>query len=259
MDNKYPDQPPVGEVAFSLQFDPINKLHSGVAWSFLNEHFPEWPFMAELGPIDDQFEEFTEFPPSAGARLLPMQSAGRLVIESPTKDRLCQLQKTRIVLNWRQGYDDYPEYNVLQRQFLEIWEKFNDFLEQRSIGALKPNQWELVYIDVFARHTYWDTFEDWANILPGLFSSSPVAPSLKMANRTASWSYDLPKHDGRLHVSANFGKSGTSDSLLLNTTARGGIRSTDIDSIRTCFDSAHTLVVNSFKSYVSQGILRHCK
>jgi uncharacterized protein (TIGR04255 family) len=114
------DDPPVVEVAVSLQFSPIQELDAarlGLAWRHYRDHFPR-----------------VEMQPSV-ARLNERRAAGKAVTLSFQLEqgvpnlrfwflnvdgtRLVQLQNDRISFNWRkaEGAEQYPSYRTVSASF----------------------------------------------------------------------------------------------------------------------------------------------
>ncbi len=251
--------PPIGEVALSLQFSPVVELHSGLVWDFFRTNLDGWQFAAEADPIDDHFESAGVVTAAPNISLSRIIYPGRIVVSSPSKDKLCQLQKTRLVYNWRAGHGSYPKFSTIAEEFFDIVAKFKNFVNAHSPLGLRPNQWELVYVDFFPRGRDWQRLEDWSNVLPGLFSKLAVENPLVLASRNASWSFDLPDNQGRLHISANYGANQSDELLILNSTMRGGLSDWSLETIKSKLNNAHEILVNSFKNCIAQHILERCR
>jgi len=264
---KLPSKPPVGELVLSVQFTPLSKMYSGHFGMFWQEVLPEWKCEQDADSIQDQFEDL-DGPMKFMQQISfgPSQHPGRLVLASSSGDRLCQVQRSRYVHNWRQVGTEYPVYSVFLGNFLNGLRKFHNFIEKHGLGPLTTNQWELVYVDVFPEGEDWKELEEWKNVLPGLFASLEVADGLRLCNRNAAWSFELPEGKGRMHVSANLGIISPPKSpdnpmraLMVNTTVRGPIHGWDLDELQHKMDFARKIATGSFKKFVSKSILERCK
>lgn len=257
-------KPPVGELVLSLQFEPLTKLNSGHLGRIWTEVFPDLRCDPDVEPIEDQFEDLGgPMKLIRGFAIGPASYPGRMVLSSVLGDRLCQIQRTRFVHNWRSAGSDYPDYNAFLSEFLSGLAKFKDFIDQNDLGPIVSNQWELVYVDIFPENKDWNNLEDWSSVLPGLFSSLNVAEGLKLCNRNAAWSFELENGAGRMHISANLGLvSGQTvpvKALMVNTTVRGPVHGWNLSELKAKLDYARKIATGSFKKFVSPSILMRCK
>jgi uncharacterized protein (TIGR04255 family) len=166
-------RPPIVELALGAQFSPITKLtsgHFGLFWKSLSD---DWSEPADKLPLEDQFETFESArestSPTMQVRLGSIPLPGRFLIGHKAKDRLIQIQSTRFHLNWRKKEGFYPSYKNLIAEFEQTFGQFDAFVQSNELGRILLNQWELTYIDAFAKGDQWQTPEDWSGILPGLF------------------------------------------------------------------------------------------
>jgi len=203
--------PPVVELVLGAQFSPLTKLTSAHYGLFWRELGPEWVDPADALPIDDQFELFDRPrpEPSRGIDLRPARFPARLMIGHRDQDRLIQLQPTRFHFNWRRRAGFYPSYRRLISEFTAMFDRFERFVEDRRLGSVLVNQWELTYVDEFPQGEYWQTPADWAGFLPGLFGTIPAADGLALEGRAAEWVFEITPKRGRLHVAANPADRGT--------------------------------------------------
>ena len=260
------EKPPVGELVLSLQFEPLSQMNSGHFGKFWQEVFPDLRCDPDSSPIDDQFEDLVgpmKF--VRGFSIAPAPYPGRMVLSNKAGDRLCQIQRSRYVHNWRSAGSEYPTYSPFLTDFLDGLNKFKTFVEKNGLGSIASNQWELVYVDVFPENEDWNSLEEWSKVLPGLFTELSVDAGLKLCNRNAAWSFDLEEVEGRMHISANLGQlpgqssSQHSRALLVNTTVRGPIYGWDLLELKNKFNFARQVATGSFKKFVAPSILQRCK
>lgn len=211
-----------------VQFSPLvdfTAAHFGRFWDVLGD---EWVNPKDLPPIADQFELFDQPAPNQGFSFRfnvgQVASTGRMQLTKNTSDRIIQVQNSRMHLNWSRTDKLKPSYGELHTEFEDCYEKFSRFLRERSLGDLRPNQWEVTYVDCFKKGEFWSDPKDWKLIFPGLFGSlfDFDAIDLKLNHRNAYWVFELKDKKGRLHVRAqsNVGPDNV-ETLLVDWTARG--------------------------------------
>lgn len=158
--------PPVVETILGMQFERLGGMSNaylGAFWKSLNTN--QWSQVADAPLLQSQFERFTK---SASwgkgiAFQLSQDHSTRLQITNSGNDRMIQVQNTRLHLNWLgRGGEDYPRYDAVRADFHEIAASFISFVDQHeNIGSLKPNQWEVTYINHIPQGTVWNTPNDW--------------------------------------------------------------------------------------------------
>jgi uncharacterized protein (TIGR04255 family) len=246
--------PPVVELVLGVQFDrlPLSAGHYGLFWSELGNG---WVKPSDGPPLDEQFEQFEQprwvLPPGIQLRLAPADGPGRLLLGHQDESRLIQVQPNRFHLNWRRRDGVYPSYGKLVGEFEDLFARFSRFTHARGLGDVRPNQWELTYIDAFPRGELWNSPSDWSSLLPGLFGRLLPGEELGLVleHRAAEWAFEIQPRKGRLHVAANYGSwgPGKEASLLLHMTARGPIT----DGWRTGLDIGHEAAVGAFVRVLS--------
>lgn len=248
--------PPIVELIIGLQFSPLTKLnsgHFGIFWKQLGEN---WPYARDAVPLEDQFEVF-ETPSQQSStglrlRLEGPPVVGRFLIQNKNKDRSIQLQPSRFILNWRKREGAYPSYQNLLLEFDNLWERFTAFVNSEKLGPLLPNQWELTYVNAFPQGEAWQTPRDWHRILPALFPPHFDCDDnlLKLEERVAYWTYEIPPQRGRLYIAANRGRviENQKDVLLLKMTARGPVSKPNDPNPKKNFELGHEIILKTFMS-----------
>ena len=259
-------KPPIIEFVLGVQFAPLVNMttgHFGLFWDKLGRE--AWPHVGDEPPLDPQFELFDKprwnVPRQMQFRLKPGFQPGRFTLQNPKKDRMIQLQDTRLLLNWRrttEGQVKYPSYKTLIRDFEETFELLGGFAEENNLGSLQPNQWEITYVDSFPQSEHWQTPADWHSVLPGLFGtiSATQDSGLQLEHRAAEWSLEIAPKLGRLHINAQLGflPECSQSSLLLNLTARGPVGPPGKASLREGLDLGHRVSVKEFLGMVSKQV-----
>lgn len=260
-------KPPIVEFVLGAQFAPLENFttgHFGLFWERLGRE--EWPIAGEEPPLDPKFELF-DAPRWRMARnlqfkLQPGFQPGRFTLQNAERDRMIQLQDTRLLLNWRKRTSGdevkYPSYKVLIGEFEKRFAFLEAFVAEHKLGELQLNQWEITYVDSFPQDELWQSPADWQRILPGLFGtlSTTTQSELSLEHRAAEWSYEIKPKKGRLHVNAQVGylTESARPSLLLNLTARGPIGGQGVASLREGLDLGHLVSVREFLAMVDPKI-----
>lgn len=141
-------RPPVSEVAIALAFQPVTAMrqaHLGMFWSVIREDFPN---VDDRPPVDMRVEELDAVAsPAFELRLVEAPSVSRAWFLSEDGTRLIQLQRDRLVLNWRGEGDAYPRFNSLAASFLDRLGQFSAWLDDEDLGNLDPRQLEVTYVN----------------------------------------------------------------------------------------------------------------
>jgi uncharacterized protein (TIGR04255 family) len=255
--------PPIIELVLGAQFTPLNGFsagHFGLFWNLLGQ---DWTHPADAPIIEDRFEHFenlrwdnrSEFQ----VRILSAGRPGRFQLGHKNDDRLVQIQASRFHLNWRKRPGGvYLSYKKLIDEFEATFTRFAEFAEQAGLGTIAVNQWEVTYIDAFAKGETWQSPADWSKILPGLFG--PVfqseVPGCVLERRAAEWSFEIQPRLGRLHVETRPGRWGESkeECLLLEMTARGPVGRDGVKTLREGLDKGHEVAVGAFLQVVADHV-----
>ncbi len=252
------DNPPVNEVVFGIQFNKLENLkapHTGILWEKLGRD--KYPECEEMPPIAHTIESFGSISPQSPQIRVEAFShppLPRLFFVNSNKNHLVQVQQDRFHQNWRKlkSEDKYPRYVKLYPKFIKSWNLFNSFVSELNLGTLKPNQYELTYVNHMPRGEGWARLSDIENVFPEF--------QCKVGNRflpepeNISWRkvYRLPNDVGRLHVTLRLAISRESKDriMILELTARGFTT----NKIDTWFDMAHEWIVKGFSDLTSQSI-----
>lgn len=145
------EDPPLKEVSFSVQFEPIKGFHIGfvgLAWNVFKGRYPEVETADELAHEIEKFGVISRRPP--GLQLLERFPVPRVMFISSDKQYLIQIQKDRFVFNWRKLFDEgiqYPRYPNLKERFLDEFKIFSAFLADNHMEMLAFNQVEFTYVN----------------------------------------------------------------------------------------------------------------
>jgi uncharacterized protein (TIGR04255 family) len=159
------EAPPVFEAVMGIEFGPLPisltslaGLHPKVATQYpgTNEApaLPPTVIGARPGVINLNFGLTTGPPP---VRLWFLTAAG---------DYLVQLQKDRLVLNWRkvEGGSDYPRYEAFRARFEDLLQLFFEHLESLGVGPIVVTAVEFASAPP---HDIYAIFHDLEEPMPG--------------------------------------------------------------------------------------------
>jgi len=256
------ERPPLIETVLGVQFQPLPGLgnaHLGVFWKRLG---PDWPFVADVPPLEPQFERFAESETWAGIGIhlkLSQDMSSRLQIRNAAQDRMIQVQNGRFHYNWLgQSGGKYPHYREVRQAFHRALDEFSRFLAEELRAGLQPNQWEMTYVNHLPKGTVWNELEDCAE----LFRTRPLLQSGLGGTRLESfggeWRYEIPPQKGRLHVQLKHGRLASPQGrevLILTLTARGPIGNNEGQGLdlEKGLDLGHEVVVRAFYEMTSEA------
>jgi len=203
------ERPPVCEVALSVQFprlEDVTNVNLIQLWAeVFRDRFPETEEKPPLNPLVERFG------PPAPTELSFQVEAGppvaRYWFKSPDGTELVQVQRDRFIRNWRrlQTGMPYPRFDTLRDRFAEDLRSFIDFVDNKGMGEVEPNQCEVTYVnDIFADEG-WDEFGDLENVVTVWRSNYSDDFLTKPEEARFATSFLIPGEDGhpagRLHVS----------------------------------------------------------
>ena len=255
------ERPPVIETVLGVQFDRLSALsnaHLGVFWNTLNRQ--EWPNIEDVTPLPNQFERFVDAARwGAGIQVqLTDDPACRCRIKNRSGDRMIQLQSTRLHLNWigDQG-GDYPRHAATLTEFEQTYQRFADFVVAENVGPLKPNQWEITYVNHIPIGTVWQSPNDWQFF--ELLGSSNSASMVRAESFHGEWHLLIPENRGRLHIQWQHAKKSPTDPdaaefIRLVFTARGPLEQRDnpLAALVAGLNLGRDVIVTSFREFASK-------
>lgn len=222
------DAPPLVEVAMSVQFDPPKGFSVGLLGAFWAAVRDRYPKIRSLDPINAVQETFG----GAGSWIPAIQFAlasepsYRLQMSAPPDEQwMIQIQKDRLVVNWRKREGVYPRFHATLDRFREAWIEWQAFLLDLGLSYCSPNLWELVYVNRVARDTLWSTPADWPKVFPGLWGADFVgSEGADLRGFHGQWVWDVKEPWARLYVEPKPGRAVEppgDELLILSLTARG--------------------------------------
>jgi hypothetical protein len=175
---------------------------------------------------------------------------------------MLQLQNNRFHLNWLgDGGDKYPRYSQVRGEFISHLQSLIRFVGDYDLGEIRPDQWEVTYVNHIPKGTVWDTQADWNFFLP--MNSMPSVDGYAEAESFGGeWHFTIPDERGRLHIQWQHGlkkqpeseNESAMDFVRLAFTARGAIEKHDdvVESVCAGIDLGRDTIVHSFRDLMSQ-------
>lgn len=257
------DNPPVVEVALSVQFETLSKLQTpqlGLLWREFRERFPLTEDHAPLNAVIEQFGGPETAKVQARFEMLPSPPPPRCWFLNEAGTELVQVQQDRFVHNWRKAGTDaeYPRWEYVQKAFANELERFRAFLEREHLGSMNPNQCEVTYVNHIVAGQGWKNHGELGEVLTVFeqrHSDSFLSPSKDVhirLNHTMENTAGEPL--GRLHVlvQPGFRKDDDQPMWLLNLTARGRPGKEDVDGVLQFMDMGREWVVRGFASMTTE-------
>jgi uncharacterized protein (TIGR04255 family) len=247
--------PPLVEVALSVDFQPIDSF-GAIVMSRLAQRWAErYPEVQELPPL----------PVSPPVGLMPADF-GRMVINvgapqlrlwllSPSQESLVQIQRDRLVLNWRadKGHDPYPRYEAMLRpEFERLYSDFVEFVQGEDLTPVRPFAIEAAYVNRIPQLS--GVVVDLADTLRSQVHVDLTVGSPSVTRLNQIW--ERTHADGqRSTVSLNVDSAGMGDEAMLMTlSSRASAPSqVTVAAVMDLLDLCHHEVVVSFDELITDN------
>ena len=262
-DSPRPDftDPPVIEVALSVQFEPLSALgvpQFGLLWEHYRKEFPNTEDQPALPSVTEHFE--APKPPSVKVGIISEPRPPRCWFKNAADTELIQVQQDRFVFNWRKSKaeEPYPRYPYVRAKFEAHFKTFETFLRECSIGAVLPNQCVVTYVNHLFPGRGWKRAGQFKNIF-SVWSgrhSDDFLPEPEDITTQARYPMltDGGKPFGRLHVKAEprIKLDDASPLLRLTLVARGAPLEKNFNGVLAFLDVGREFVVRGFASVTTK-------
>lgn len=254
------EQPPVSEVALSVQFQPLENWrapHAGVFWSTIQPQFPHVEVHNALPALHEKFgEEFWQQVPQFQFETINPNSIRTWFVES-TRSWLIQVQPDRFVVNWRKvtGDEVYPRYvSAVRPRFVAEWQRFRKFITSLGLGEIEVQQCEVTYVNDIAQGQQWQRYSDALRLLSywqekGTDGFLPPPETFSM-----SGTFEMPERSGRLHFTAQrvIRRNDNTQALQVKLIARGRPASSQDNDVLAWMDQGREWIVRGFADLTSE-------
>lgn len=263
------DDPPLQEVAISVQFEPLQRLvvpEIGRLW----QHYEKkgYQHVEQHPPIEPAIERLgvrKRFMHRAELRLVDGPMLPRVWFLSDDKRELIQIQQDRFGRNWRkvEEGDDYPRYDDhIRGEFLGDFEDFLGFVTDSGIGAVAPTQCEVTYVNLIVGGDGWKTHADCGEVFTPLSRDYTVASRYEIEDVRFATRHLIRAQEGeflgRLHTTMQPVFVGPEEKPGFNLTlvARGRPLSAELDGIMGFIDLGREHIVRAFADVTRDSMHR---
>jgi uncharacterized protein (TIGR04255 family) len=239
------DRPPVQEVVIGAYFEPLENLRS--------YHYGEFArlWRGEFPTVQDQ--PALPSPDLLGWDTAPIQflepdALPRCWFINEEGDLLIQLQRDRLIQNWRKRGDDYPHYSDLRPRFEEAWRDFQTLADELGIGPVQIVKGEVSYINPIPLAGPLAASPTLATLLrplqgaSGEFLPFPATSTLRLEYPMESEGLSV----GTLTVQANPARGPQGEVFMLSLTGRGVLMGEGLEGLHRFHDLAHEWIVEAF-------------
>jgi uncharacterized protein (TIGR04255 family) len=241
------DNPPLVEVALSIQFDALSVIEFIGLDPALTELRRRYPKVEQHPPLPPAFEIFgvPAGPPFMQLQVSSMPALPRLWFVNDAGTEVLQVQTDRFIHNWRKVGEEseYPRYERIRRTFLSEFLRLGRVIEKRVDRAVTPNQCEITYVNHFPPEDAAEALEFFR--MPGQF------PGGSMEDATMQIRFVLPGAEGhpvgRLIMQAGPALTWAGERVFqFMLTVRGRPSTADLSGAREFMDMGRAAIVNSF-------------
>jgi uncharacterized protein (TIGR04255 family) len=253
------DNPPLTEVALSVQFESLEQLRTpqiGLLWAEFRTRFPITQEHAPLDPVVERFGIPRTGTPEVRLQMLESPPLPRVWFVNSTGTELIQVQKDRFIHNWRKSGegDKYPRYEPIRDTFRSELETFRTVLAREQLGDLAINQCEVTYVNHIVAGDGWKAHGELGNVLtvfrPVYSDDNLAEPEDVRLGMRYVLRDEKNEPIGRLHVSAQpvFRRSDNQPMLMLTLTARSRPVGDNLDDAIRYLDFSRDAIVRAFAS-----------
>ena len=250
--------PPIVELALGVQFEDLpafSPLHLGCWWQKIRKEFPQCSQQKILPKVVEPKDlskgvgitiQFSTTPPNNRTWLL-----------NDTGTKLIQIQDDRFVYNWRKrDNSDYPRYNAIKKEFLELLASFNHHLKSEKLGEVKPNICEITYVNHLRPNSLWKSHSEISKAVALNFEYSDSFLG-EPESTNLSLSHPIIENDktiGRLRTQINsvYDTKTREPIIAINVSAFGEPEKKTIDGASDFLDIGHKWTVKGFTSLTRQ-------
>ncbi len=252
-------KPPVEEVVCCVYFQDLVGLHAphlGIFWNTVRDRYTRTQSVPAAPP--PAAEAMALSPITFAVQVQPEQ-LGRTWFIGADDVSLIQIQRDRIVFNWRKQSDStpYPSYRLVIKEFKDIFAKFLSFTKDEKIGDLNITGLELSYINILQFGRDLESIADLDRVFRFVSYNSIENEVFHRLTSVHSYSqFDLGDNRGHLSIRLNTGQRPTDGEPILrfDFTARKIAADIPASSLWPWFDFAHEAIVIGFADVTSPDV-----
>lgn len=257
--------PPLAEVALSVQFEPLDQMRIPQMGGLCREFRQRFPVVEEHPPLNTVSERFGSpraSVPQVHMRMLESLPLPRLWFLNEPGTELIQIQQDRFVHNWRKvgEGDAYPRYERLRETFCTELEAFQSIVAREHLGSVLPNQCEVTYVNHIIAGEGWTTHAQLGDILTVFQSkySDDCLGDPEDARLTIRYVLfdESQKPSGRLHVEAQpaYRRSDNKAMYVVSLTARLRPQVPSMEDVFCCLNRGREAIVRAFASMTTPAM-----
>lgn len=243
--------PPLAELVCGIHFQALRGFlapHLGLLWeTFREDGFEKLQEAPPLPPTPRQFD------PSELPLVPPLP---RVWYVSEDDERLIQVQRDRLLFNWRRTPDSvYPGFDTVFEAFCKHLKTFHTFLRAFELGELKPVELELTYVNHLQPGPTWRELGDVGKVFVDFAWRSSAQSPVEINYRNA-----VPLADvrGLLVAAVRSARRAPDDApiLMFELSAKGAPDGDDdlLDGVERWFRGAHAAVNGAFERMTTQEV-----
>ncbi len=244
--------PPLNEVALSLQFERVNLsiVDIGLFAESVRDKFPD---VSQRAPLRAMYETFSHRPQIQKNQIDFVLSREpefpRIWLESSEGNDLLQLQQDRLIRNWKAGEGStvYPRYEYVRSEMEHDFSVFANFIESRGYELPVINQCEVVYVNIiemndrFLANNMGNFFKGWNSEIQDQIDLETISLSFSSIYRKNQEPY------ARLHFEIHPGiKEKGINTWNFNLIFRGSPAGPNLSDALQFFDTGRFEIVNKF-------------
>ncbi len=251
---------PLIEVVHGVQFRPLPMtiVHPGLFYARVRDRYPNVQTVAPLPPVREIFE------PAGSARMqlsfATQEELPRAWFVSADDTMLIQLQRERLLINWRKGAGDgeYPHFEKVSAEFQRVYADFAAFAKDQGLGAIEPDQCEMTYINHLHPPVPRSASPDPSTLLRVWAGSAGSEWPNPLEDLSFTARYLLTRNDGHPYgrmftaVSTLVSPRLSEQILQLEITARGNPSSPDLLGVLDFHAKAHEQIVTCFAGITTE-------
>jgi uncharacterized protein (TIGR04255 family) len=244
------DNPPIDELICGLEFEPplgpdFRIPHIGAFWQQVRADFPK---CEHAQPIATQGQLLVD--PETG---IPLP---RVWLISENEQKLMQIQRDRILFNWRKRAPDhvYIRFAAALQQLVHGVRQFWAFLDGERIATPKAQKYELTYTNILTKGAGWDQPADIAKLIRITPPSEALSAFPNLLATSGGAAGSLPDGRGELAAKVAFGNRVIDGTPIykFDLTARGLGESNSIESMEEWFRFAHDQISDLFVAITTE-------
>ncbi len=242
------DRPPLVEVALGIEFSPVPGFGAVVLGRFADRLKDRYPVVQEYPPLPPNPPIGLDDQNGAGLVVSMGAPSIRLWLLSQAQDQLLQVQRDRLILNWRAGTNSnsYPRYHeTLRPAFAREYRDLLSFLKDAGLPTLSLVGVDVTYVNVFDGSI--DKRPEIGTILRSQQPSEGRLAAPRTTRLQQQWEW-TGHHGAASILTLDAAQPASRESAIaMNLTARSSLgMSADIDDVLLSLDLCHDEVVSAF-------------